>query len=306
MMEDRYYRFSDYLRKKYGQRVQKITIDAGFSCPNRDGTLSDAGCIFCDNQAFNVQTRSKRLPIREQIEQGIKSAYERFKAKKYMIYFQAFTNTYAAVSELKKIYDHVKEYEDIVAIAIGTRPDCIDGEKLALINQYTEDKEVWIEYGLQTINDMTLQTINRGHGLKEFLNAVALTRDYPNIKICVHAILGLPGETEEDNVKTACMLCDLGIEAIKIHPLHVVRNTKLEELFLHKQYVPLSLEEYILLVIAFLERTSSKTVIQRLTAECPPDLLIAPDWINEKGRIIGEIERHLVDMNTFQGKLVGI
>jgi len=235
-----------------------------------------------------------------------------------MIYFQAYTNTYAPVDVLKKRYGIVKKYNDIVAIAIGTRPDCVDRDILELINSYTDDYEIWIEYGLQTIHDRTLHMINRGHSFDNFLEAITLTRMFPKIKICVHTIIGLPEETREDMIMTAKMLAELNVEGVKIHPLHVVRDTKLavghenpastlifctrQPMYDEGEYVPLDKDQYIDYVTTFLEYLSPTTVIQRLTADCPKEYLVAPQWLSEKQSILSTIELQLLTNNTFQGK----
>jgi len=164
-----YYKFSDYLKKRFGCRVHKITVDAGFSCPNIDGTLSNNGCIFCDNYSFSPPVRTKNIPLTKQIEEGIEYGKRRYKAEKFIVYFQPYSDTYAPVDILKERYDIVKNFPDIVGISIGTRPDCIDEEKLSLIQGYTERYEVWIEYGLQSIHDRTLKLINRNHTYRDYL-----------------------------------------------------------------------------------------------------------------------------------------
>ncbi|MBU1863352.1 MAG: TIGR01212 family radical SAM protein [Candidatus Omnitrophica bacterium] len=299
---ERYYKFSQYLRKQFGCRVQKVTVDAGFSCPNRDGKLSTEGCVYCDNRGFSFNTRLPARSIEEQITEGIAAGRERFKAEKFMVYFQAFTNTYATLDVLKKRYDAIRQFDNVVALAIGTRPDCVNEEILDLIDSYSQDYEVWLEYGLQSIHDTTLTQINRHHTFNDFFNTVKLTRRYNNINICVHIILGLPGETEDDMIKTAVALGDLKVEGVKIHPLHVVKGTKLEERYHEGLYVPLTLEKYVKIVKDVLECLSPQTVIQRITADCPSDMLIAPLWIREKANVLGKIDELLAHYDSFQGK----
>lgn len=299
----RYYKFSEYLRKRFGVRVYKVSIDAGFSCPNRDGSKSKDGCIYCDNRGFSLNSRSAPLPIEEQIAKGIEFGKRRFKAEKFIVYFQAYTNTYASLEVLKRKYDTIREFEDVVGISIGTRPDCINGKILDLIESYASDYEVWIEYGLQTTHDETLEFINRGHVYKNFLEAVNLTRERKNIKICVHVIIGLPRETKGDILKTAEVLGRLRLDGIKIHPIHIIKGTKLEEIYKKEQYKPLELDAYVNLAVGFLEYLCADTVIQRITADCPRELLIAPMWILDKNKALGKIEEKLLQMNTFQGRL---
>lgn len=281
-----YYRYSDYLKKRFGTRVHKVSVDAGFSCPNRDGKISTEGCIYCDNRAFSIQQRScNLLTLEEQIESGIAQARKRFKAEKFIVYFQAHTNTYAPVNQLKDKYDVVKKFKDVVSIAIATRPDCVDKGVLDLVSGYARDYEVWIEYGLQSIHDKTLKLINRGHDYADFLKAFELTRRYP-IKICVHVILGLPDETEKMMMATADEMTRIKIDAIKIHPLHVVKGVALERLYNEGACSPLSLDEYSRLLKRFLEHLSPDIVVQRLSAYCPKDILVAPEWVSEKRQVL--------------------
>ena len=299
----RYYKFSDYLKKRFGCRVSKISIDAGFSCPNRDGKISRDGCLYCDNRGFSLNTRLPAQNIETQIENGIKFSKKRFKAEKYIIYFQAYSNTYASPDVLKKKYDVARKYDDIVSIAIGTRPDCIDSEILGLLEGYAADYEVWLEFGLQSMHDKTLASINRGHTYEDFLKAVAMTRGRHNIKICSHVIIGLPEETESEIYETAAALGQLKIDAVKIHPLHVMKGTKLEEMYEKKLYTPLEMDRYIKLLIGFLEHLWPKTIIQRVTADCPKEFLVAPDWISEKNKVQLKIDKMLAEKDTFQGRL---
>ena len=274
-----YYKFSTYLKERFGTRVHKVSVDAGFSCPNRDGTISKDGCIYCDNRAFSFHNRSdKTLSLAGQIREGITSAKKRFKAKKFIIYFQAHTNTYAPLELLKKTYDTIKSFDDVVGLSIATRPDCVNKEILELVASYADSYEVWIEYGLQSIHNKTLDFINRGHKYEDFLKAVEQARNY-NIKICAHVIIGLPGETKDMMMATAKELARLKIDGVKIHPLHIVKGTKLQELYNKGEYKPLELDEYLDILSNFLSYLWQKTVVQRINASCPKDLLIAPSWI---------------------------
>ena len=301
MKRRRYFRFSEYLRKKFGCNVYKITVDAGFGCPNIDGTLSDKGCIYCNNYAFSPSLRLKDISLHEQIERGIEYGKKRYKAEKFIVYFQPYTNTYAPVSVLKKKYDIVKDFPEVVGIAIGTRPDCIDEEKLQLIETYTENYEVWIEYGLQSIHDKTLQIINRNHTYADFLKAIEMTKGR-NIKICAHVIIGLPGEGKKEIIETGKECGKLKLDGIKIHPLHVVKKTVLEKMVYEGKYRFLKMEEYVELVISFLEHLWPNTVIQRLTANCPEELLVGPEWINEKQKLLRMIDEKMEKEDTWQGK----
>ncbi|HDN98047.1 MAG TPA: TIGR01212 family radical SAM protein [bacterium] len=298
---ERYYKFSKYLKEKFGGRVVKISVDGGFKCPNLDGTLSKEGCIYCNNYAFSPALRRKEKSLEEQIEEGINYGRKRFKANMFIVYFQPYTNTYGEVEFLKKRYDVIKNFPEVVGIAIGTRPDCIDEEKLKLIESYTENYEVWIEYGLQSIHDKTLKIINRNHKYSDFLKAVEMTKGR-GIKICAHVIIGLPGETKNDMIETAKECGRLRIDGIKIHPLHVVKDTKLEKMYREGKYTPMDIGFYVDTVVEFLQYLSPDTVIQRITADCPPEYLVAPFWISLKERVIKMIEDRLEKDDIYQGK----
>ncbi len=297
-----YYKFSEYLKERFGCRVHKITVDAGFNCPNIDGALSKDGCIFCDNYAFSPSLR-KKIPVENQIEEGMERGRRRYGAEKFIVYFQPYSNTYAAPEILKKRYDTITKFKDIAGISIGTRPDCIDGEKIALIQSYTAEYDVWIEYGLQSVHDKTLKFINRNHSYKDFLNAVEMTKNR-GIKICAHVILGLPGETKEDILATAGECSRLGLDGIKIHPLHVVKGTALEKMLMEGKYNPLELETYAEIAAGFLCYLNPRMVIQRLTADCPAELLAAPEWIRHKQVVLKRIEETMSENNLSQGCLL--
>ena len=299
---ERYYKFSQYFKDAgYKEKILKIPVDAGFSCPNRDGKLSHDGCIFCNNEGFSPNA-GKNLSVKEQIEKGIALQKAKNKDARFLLYFQAYTNTYAPVEKLKMVYDNIKNFKDVAGIAVGTRPDCVNEEIMQLINSYTNNYEVWLEYGLQSIHDDTLKIINRGHTYEQFLNAMELARKYKKIKICVHVILGLPGEGKEKMVQTAKELGRFKVDGVKIHPIHVIKGTKLEELYKEGKVKIFSLSEYADLAVSFLEQLYPKTVIQRLSAGCPKDLLIAPSWLNDKTGVLKAIENLMVSKNTFQGK----
>jgi radical SAM protein (TIGR01212 family) len=276
---NKYYKLSDYYKHRFGCRVYKVSLDAGFSCPNRDGTKSSEGCIYCDNRGFSYNTR---------IEPP-----------------EAYTNTYASPEMLREKYSIVKNYKDIVGISIGTRPDCINEEILDIINEFTDDYEVWIEYGLQSVNDKTLNKINRQHSYKDFLQAYKLTKNKGDIKICAHVIIGLPDESSEDIMETAKELGRIKVDGVKIHPMHIVKNTALEEEYNAGSYKPMSLDEYIKLASDFMEYLHPDTVIHRITADCSKEFLVAPEWINEKNRILNELNGRLESSGKYQGRLYG-
>ena len=301
-MNELYYKFSDYYKKLgFIKRVQKITVNPGFSCPNRDGRISDKGCIFCNNEGFSPSIKNSLLSVTEQISSSIEILKKRYKTDVFTVYFQPFSNTYASLDKLKEAYDSIREFKEISGLFIGTRPDCVNKEIVELINTYTDKYDVWIEYGLQSIHDKTLELINRGHKYADFRNAVELTRKYPKIKTCAHLIIGLPGETQDMIMSTAQEIGKLQLNGVKIHPLHVVRNTVLEEMYTEGKVSVISRDEYVRITACFLEYLSPGTVVQRMTADCPQELLIAPQWIKNKNQIIKAVEDTIRSRNSKQG-----
>ena len=279
-------KFNQYLKEKYGGRIQKISIDAGFTCPNRDGSKASGGCTFCNNISFSPYAMSKKT-VEEQIEKAMDFYKRRFKnLKGFIAYFQAFTNTYAPVETLRELYDKAMEYPEIIGMSIGTRPDVVPDEVLDLIASYTVEKpEVWIEYGLQTANPKTLRNINRAHGVAEFVDAVLRTKKRAGIKICAHVIIGLPGDEYEDYIETAKLIAALPIDGIKIHPLHIVKHTVMEKQYANGEIDVLSLEEYARYVADFLEYLPEDIIIHRMTGEASDDELIAPDWCSPRRKM---------------------
>jgi radical SAM protein (TIGR01212 family) len=296
----RYYDFNTYLRKIFGCRVQKITVDAGFTCPNRDGSISSRGCLYCNARGSGTGAFQKGISISEQLIRGKQSLARRYKAKKFIAYFQAFTNTYAPLKVLSDVYEKALAVEDIVGLSIGTRPDCIDEAVLNLLQEYAKQALIWIEYGLQSAHDKTLISINRGHDVTCFRRAVASTKGR-GIKICAHVILGLPGENRSHMLETADFLSNIGIDGLKLHLLYVVRGTALNDWYRIGRYQCLSQNEYVDLVCDFLERIPGNVVIQRLTGDPHPHELVAPQWALQKAETLAAITHRLIDRNTWQG-----
>ena len=295
----RYNQFSRLLKEKFGAKVYKITLDAGFSCPNRDGTISHGGCIFCDDGGSFSQAHSNLLSIEQQIEEGIKTLSTRFKAEKFMSYFQAFSNTYKPVNELEKIYNSALNNDKIVGISIGTRPDCVDDEKLSLIAGYKDDYYTWIEYGLQSIHDKTLKKINRGHDFDCFLKAYEKTKE-KGINVCVHVILGL-WETHDEMMQTAQKLAELKVDGVKLHMLCALENTKLADLYNNGKIDFMSEEDYVNTVCDFLEYLPPQTSIHRLAGNGLKKNLIAPRWLGKKLDCLNKIDREFIKRNSHQG-----
>lgn len=301
-MQQRYYDLNTYLRSLFGCRVQKITLDAGLSCPNRDGRISSGGCIYCNVRGSGTSADARGISITEQLMRGKETLGRRYKARKFLAYFQSFSNTYAPLKRLKTLYDEALNVEDVVGLSIGTRPDCISEPVLELLEAYTQRYLIWIEYGLQSAHDATLALINRGHDLKCFQNAVRATRKR-GIQICVHVILGLPGETRSDMLETAHTLAELEIDGLKIHLLYVVKGTRLENLYRQGRFRCLDQAEYVERVCEFLERIPSQVVIQRLTGDPHPEELVAPQWALEKTETLNMIRQMLAERDTRQGQL---
>ena len=291
-----------YLRDIFGCRVQKIAVDAGLTCPNRDGAVSSGGCIYCNPRGSGSGAYERGLSITDQLHHGIPILTRRYKAGKFIAYFQSYSNTYAPIETLKRLYDEALAFSEIVGLSIGTRPDCINPAVLDLLQTYTRTHMIWVEYGLQSASDATLRYLNRGHDVDCFTKAVEATWER-DIKICAHVILGLPGESRADMLATADYLRKLGIDGIKLHLLYVVRGTGMERLYNDGQYRCLGQDEYAGLVCDFLERLPSDMVVHRLTSDPHPDELIAPEWALDKNEIRKIILRMLTERNTWQGKL---
>ncbi|MFA5501000.1 MAG: TIGR01212 family radical SAM protein [Candidatus Omnitrophota bacterium] len=272
--------YNDYLKSKYGCKVYRIALDAGFTCPGR--------CIYCNHNGSRAVYVDSGDTIKEQIKKRMAYLKEANKAKKFIAYFQAFTNTNAPVGKLKKAYDEVSGFDDIVGISIGTRPDSVDREKIQLIASYKKSYEVWIEYGLQSAHDKTLQLINRGHTYDDFLKAYGLAKEY-GLLVSAHVILGLPGEKKEDMIETAKKLSALKVDGIKIHLLHVLRGSELENMYYQGKVRLLEQKEYIELACDFLRNLSPGIIIQRLTGEGRREDHIAPLWALDKIDTINKI-----------------
>ncbi len=299
----RYNRFADYQRKLYGERVQKVTVDAGFTCPNRDGTKGRRGCIYCNNESFNPGYNSASKSITQQIEEGIEFLKRRYKhVRKFIVYFQPYSNTYAPLDTLKRYYEEALNHPEVIGLTIGTRPDCVDEAKIAYLEELAKDYDITVEYGLESISDLTLKRINRRHSVQCYLDALELTKNR-GIKICTHIIFGFPWEDETLWLQTATWLSDKPFDFLKVHQLHVVKDTALERMYRKKPFDFLSPEAYIDLIIRFLERLNPRIVIQRLFGEAPPRTLIAPHWGVRNTQLTQMLEQEMERRNTWQGRL---
>lgn len=297
----RYYPFSQFLRERFGCKVYKLPVDAGFTCPNRDGKIGYGGCTYCYNPSFSPPILLQRSSISLQVKYRKALLKRKGKVNKFLVYFQSYTNTYAKVKILKGLYDEAIQDKDVIGFCIGTRPDCVPDEVLGLIENYAKDYHIWLEYGLQSMHDETLLRIRRGHNFAQFGDAVKRTQGR-NIFICVHIILGLPGEAEEDILETARALARMGIDGIKLHHLQVIKNTRIAREFSKGEFKVLSLEDYIKLVCDVLELLPARITIQRLVGEVLQDkMLVAPRWNLNKHKILSAIDQEFVDRDSFQG-----
>lgn len=294
--------FGRYVLEKFGEKVQKVNIDAGFTCPNRDGTIGEGGCIYCNNDSFRPSSCKPTLSVREQVGNGVEYLGRRYGARKFIAYFQAYTNTYAEASELERLYAEALEEPSVIGLAIGTRPDCVDAEKLDMLQRLAKDKFVLVEYGLQSVYEKTLKFINRGHGLDKFLWAVEETSKR-GIHTGAHVIVGFPTETREETLDTARELSETGIGFLKIHQLQIIKDTPLAEIYERERFHAFEFGEYLDFLSDFVERLSPDIVIQRLFATAPDDILIAPRWGKSRQEILRAIERRFEELDTRQGRL---
>jgi hypothetical protein len=299
----RYRDYNTYLKEIFGERVQKIALDAGMNCPNRDGTTSDKGCIYCDSRGSGTGAKVNRgLSIDQQIVEGRTQMAHRYGAKTFIAYFQSFTNTYAPLPQLKALYDRALDYPDMVGLSVATRPDCVDKEILRLLGSYQRGYLVWVEYGLQSSHDATLSRINRGHDVACFEQGVRMAKDF-GLNVCAHIILGLPGESWDMMLQTARFLAGLPVDGVKIHLLYIVKGTPLAGLYEKGEYRCLEREEYIEGVVDFLEVLPPDMVIQRLTGDPIGVELVAPLWANDKSENLRRIRQRLEERETWQGRL---
>ncbi len=297
----RYYPFSRFLKERFGTRVCKIPLDAGFTCPNRDGTVGLDGCSFCHNPSFGPFA-DLALSLEEQSAVSIARLRRRHPGPlRFLAYLQGYTGTYGTLERLKAVYDAAVAHPDVVGLAIGTRPDCVPDPVLDLVESFAVRRHVWLEYGLQSIHDRTLERINRGHTAGQFLDAITRTRGR-GIFICAHVILGLPGETPRDAVETARALTRAGVDGVKLHHLQVIRGTPLEAEWRAGRVAVLSPAEYACWAADFLEHLDAGLTIHRLVGEVRHrELLVAPRWNVDKTRVLDAVDRELERRGTVQG-----
>lgn len=295
-----YQLFSQHLKERFGGRVHKISVDAGFGCPNRDGGRSGAGCLFCDPGGSGAVGIERQLSVSAQVEQGKEVMTRKYKAGKFMAYFQPFSNTLAPVEELRALYDEALAVDDVVGLAIGTRPDCLPPEVIDLLAEYHEKTYLWLELGLQSSHDRTLDWLRRGHDFATFIEAYRRAKSH-GLRVCVHVILGLPGESRNDILQTVDALAELQIDGVKLHLLHVLRDTPLGELYAANEITVMGMEEYVELVVDCIERLPPQTLIHRLTGDGPRDLLLAPLWSLKKWEVLNAINAEFNRRGSVQG-----
>lgn len=297
----RYHSLNYFLRERFGEKVFKISLDGGFSCPNRDGTISSGGCLFCSERGSGDFAGDRDFSISKQFNDIKKIMAKKWSKGKYIAYFQAYTNTYAPIKVLKAKYEDALKQEDVVALAIATRPDCLGEEVLDLLSQINEKFYVWVELGLQTCNDETAKKINRGYKLEVFEEAIKKLKDR-NIDFVVHSIFGLPGENKEDMLKTVEYIAYSGAKGVKFHLLHLMKNTPLVKLYERGELEFLSQEDYIELLCKSVEMLPQDMVVHRLTGDAPRNLLIGPVWSLKKWEVLNAIDRAMLDNDVYQGK----
>lgn len=294
----RYYDLKSYWRNLFGCTVHKLQIDAGFTCPNRDGYVAVGGCIYCDGRGSKLRQQGPLPSVTDQILSGQK--YYTPSASKFVAYFQTFTNTYAPVEQLKALYDEALAQQDVIGLSIGTRPDCLPPEVIDLLAGYAKKYHVWVELGLQSVHDRTLKTINRGHTYQQFLDAVNNLAGR-GMNICVHIIIGLPGENDEDVLVTAKTLAALPVNGIKIHSLLALDGTVMGDMYKQGTVAMITKEKYASLTADVLELLPPDVVIQRLTADGYRDIFLAPAWAANKLDVLNAIHKELERRNSYQG-----
>ncbi len=303
----RFNAYSNYLKTIFGYRVQKVSIDAGFTCPNRDGTKGTGGCTFCNNDAFNPSYCNANKPVKQQINEGIQFHEIRYKtAGKYLAYFQAYSNTYASLAKLTEIYEQALNMEKIVGLVVGTRPDCIDEDKLKYFRELSEKHYIIVEYGIESCNDNTLKRINRGHTYEETVGAIRETASM-GIRTGGHMIFGLPGESEAEMLASSKLISRLPLNNIKFHQLQIIKNTPVENEYRQRpdDFTIFTFDDYLDFIIKYLEHLNPSFVVERVAGETPPRYNAGEKWGLRYDQILVELEKRMEERNTWQGRLYG-
>ena len=289
-----------YLQERFGGRVQKVTLDAGLTCPNRDGRVGVGGCLYCNARGSGTGAWARGVGIREQLQEGMARLGRRYGASRFIAYFQSFSNTYAPLDTLRTLYQEALAFPEVVGLSIGTRPDCLSPAILGLLVDITRERLLWLELGLQSASDNTLKLIKRGHDVACFTQAVMVAAAR-GLEVVAHVILGLPGEGPAEMAATARFLGSLPLQGVKIHLLYVIQGSGLERLYREGRYRPLEEKEYIGLAADFLELLPPHLVIHRLTGDPHPEVLVAPAWCRDKSRVLRSIREELARRGSRQG-----
>ena len=298
-----YYDYGTWIRSRFPFRVQKISVDAGFTCPNRDGRLSTGGCIYCDNRTFNPSYCQRHDSITRQLEAGKLFFARKYPEMKYLAYFQAYTNTYASLDHLEALYEEALRVEDVVGIVIGTRPDCISDELLDYLEALNQRCFLIVEFGVESANDETLRRINRGHTFEQSRQAIIKTHER-GILTGAHIILGLPGEEAEENLRQAPVISSLPIDILKIHQMQIIRGTRLAEMFEQEPFHVYDVDEYIRLIASYIQRLRKDLVLERFVSQSPKDMRIAPQWGLKNHEFTDRLNNYLKEHDIHQGDLL--
>jgi len=300
-MQKRFHTFNEHLRAKFGGKIFKVSLDAGFTCPNRDGTLGTGGCVYCSERGSGDFAGEQELSIHDQFLNITERMKKKWPKAQYIAYFQAYTNTYATVKRLREVYEEALAEENVVGLSISTRPDCLPEDVLDYLEELNKRTYLWVELGLQSSHDRTMEWIGRGHDYAQFIKGLEQLSSR-EIRVCAHIILGLPGETKVQMMATAQVVAKLPLDGIKIHLLHVLRGTPLAAIFQQEPFDLMTKEEYVSLVVDILEILPPEMVIHRLTGDGPPDDLIGPLWSRKKWEVLNAIDAELERRDSWQGK----
>ena len=296
-----YFAYNFFLRDKFGERVQHVSLNAQFTCPNVDGTVTTGGCVYCNNRSFSPSRRMPRGTMLAQLDEGMTRIKKRYKADKFLAYFQPATNTYAPVERLRPLYEEALSHEKVVGLVIGTRPDCVPDDVLDLIDELAEDRYVSLEYGIESTHDRSLEWMNRGHKFDAFVDAMDRSRGR-NFKIGCHLIVGVPNESRADIIASTQAIIDAGVQSVKFHNLYAVKNTPLGEWVKNGEITLMERDEYISILVDCLEILPSNMIVERISGEAPPPYLIGPAWCLDKPGIRTALEAEIARRDTWQGK----
>jgi radical SAM protein (TIGR01212 family) len=298
----RYFSYNFFLRSHFGERIQKVSVDAGFTCPNVDGTVTTGGCTFCDNRSFSPSRRAPRLSITEQINDGIRRLKRRYVCDRFLAYFQPATNTYAPVAKLRSVYEQALAHPQVVGLAIGTRPDCVPEDVLDLLSELASQNYLSVEYGMQSMHDRSLDAMNRGNHHDSMIDAMQRSHGR-GFEICAHLILGIPGESHADMLASAREVTRLGVDAVKLHNLYAVKKTAFGDQVLAGEAELLGRDEYIAALVDVLEILSPNCLVERISGDAPPDYFIGPAWCLDKPAVRAALDAELLRRDSWQGKL---